>query len=150
MPTIYTIGHSNKPIEQFIELLANAGVKTLVDVRSKPASRWSPQFNRANMAHELPLAEIKYEWRGNNLGGFGGNVFQDESLNELTERVFAGESIAVCCSEQSHKDCHRKSMLEPEFTRRGLDVEHLQWKGLSPVIVKATALPDAPDTEPLF
>jgi len=49
-PVIYTIGHSTRPQEGFIDLLRHYGITTLVDIRSMPRSRHNPQFNRKEHA----------------------------------------------------------------------------------------------------
>ena len=58
---LFTIGHSRHPFDKFVSLLQASGVKTLVDVRSKPFSRFSPQFNRGYLERELPMHEIEYQ-----------------------------------------------------------------------------------------
>lgn len=125
--TIWTIGHSNKPVDWLIELLKTDEVAVLVDVRSRPYSRFNPQFNTKALERSVVDAGIGYEWRGRNLGGLDGNVDFEATLDDYTRRAEAGERVAVMCSEGSHLQCHRYSMLTPEFTRRGLDVVHIQW-----------------------
>jgi uncharacterized protein (DUF488 family) len=75
---ILTIGHSNLPIERFIELLQDNGLDVLVDVRSTPYSRYNPQFtcacatgagNRESLATSLVEAGIEYTFAGEYLGG---------------------------------------------------------------------------------
>ena len=53
MKPIKTIGHSNHPIERFVELLKAGGVERLVDVRSVPGSRRFPQFGRERLKQSL-------------------------------------------------------------------------------------------------
>ena len=69
MKPIKTIGHSNHPIERFVELLKAGGVERLVDVRSMPWSRRFPQFGRERLAKSLAEAGIAYAWEGEALGG---------------------------------------------------------------------------------
>lgn len=57
---LLTIGHSNHSLEAFIALLEANGVLALVDVRSTPASRYNPHFNRANLERVLPARGIEY------------------------------------------------------------------------------------------
>ena len=45
--TIYSIGHGNKKIEDFIGELKSFKIQFLLDIRSKPYSKWNPQFNQA-------------------------------------------------------------------------------------------------------
>ena len=69
MTRIYTIGHGNRPIEEFRGLLKEAGIECLVDVRAQPASRRHPQFERATLEQSLQAAAIRYLWEGKALGG---------------------------------------------------------------------------------
>src|SRR5437868_5544033 len=66
---LFTIGHSNHSLEELIQLLENNGVMLLVDVRSTPMSRYNPQFNRENLAVDLPQRGIQYAFAGKYLGG---------------------------------------------------------------------------------
>ena len=68
-PLIRTIGHSNHPIERFIELLKAGGVDLVIDVRSIPWSRRFPQFGRERLAATLGQAGIGYAHEGAALGG---------------------------------------------------------------------------------
>ena len=54
MARFYTIGHSNRPLDEFIRLLQEAGVNLLIDVRTIPKSRHNPQFNADPLEHALP------------------------------------------------------------------------------------------------
>ena len=49
--TIYSIGHSNQPMEAFLELLNRHGIQTLIDIRSHPYSRYVPHFNGPELAN---------------------------------------------------------------------------------------------------
>src|SRR5258708_10922052 len=69
MQTIKTIGHSNHPIERFVDLLKAGGVALLVDVRSMPYSRRFPQFGKERLARSLAAAGIGYVHEGAALGG---------------------------------------------------------------------------------
>jgi len=78
---VLTIGHSAHPPERFIALLRGADVTAVADVRSAPYSRYSPQFNQAQLRDELGRAGIAYVFLGRELGGrpaerefFGGGV----------------------------------------------------------------------------
>ena len=65
---IYTIGHSNHAIGQFIELLKQHDIEALVDVRRFPSSRRLPHFNRPELATALQEHGIEYLWL-KSLGG---------------------------------------------------------------------------------
>jgi uncharacterized protein (DUF488 family) len=57
---LYTIGHSNHPIEQLMQLLKAQGIAVLVDVRSTPYSRHNPQFYKDNLQQVLLKYDIEY------------------------------------------------------------------------------------------
>jgi uncharacterized protein (DUF488 family) len=59
-PPFFTIGHSTRSLAELIELLRDAGVKVLVDVRTIPRSRTNPQFNGETLPEELALFGIEY------------------------------------------------------------------------------------------
>ncbi|KAI2739166.1 hypothetical protein DTO013F2_9441 [Penicillium roqueforti] len=70
-PTVFTIGHGTRSLQELINILQSANVRKLVDVRSIPRSRTNPQFNREQLLKsvELQAAQIRYSWFGSNLGG---------------------------------------------------------------------------------
>ncbi|MDT3775997.1 DUF488 domain-containing protein [Nitrospira sp. MA-1] len=59
-PELWTIGHSTRPIEEFIGLLKTDGIQLLVDVRTIPFSRRNPQFHQEALAQSLREAGIQY------------------------------------------------------------------------------------------
>lgn len=61
-PSIFTIGHSNHPLEQFLALLAQHEVEALADIRRFPGSRKHPHFNRDNLAAALQKTGVEYRW----------------------------------------------------------------------------------------
>lgn len=122
---VFTIGHSNVSIEVFLELLKSASVQTVIDCRSKPNSRWR-QFCHSALARHLVYADIFYEWRGNNIGGLGGNVEYQATLTEIADRA-TRERIAIMCSEGKPEQCHRGTDLTPELEKRSVSVEHLRY-----------------------
>lgn len=128
---IYTIGHSTKGIEEFIEKVKEYGITKVVDVRSIPYSRWSPQFNRESLSNSLDVANIRYLFRGNNLGGIKENTLIDETLNEIVE-LSKTEIIVLMCSEKDYKKCHRYLEITPALQRLSADVENIIWDSNSP------------------
>ena len=59
---MFTIGHSTLPIETFLAILRENGVRTLADIRTVPKSRHNPQFTQENLARSLDDAGIEYGW----------------------------------------------------------------------------------------
>ena len=56
----FTIGHATRPLATFVELLNEAGVQLVVDVRTAPRSRTNPQFDRETLAESLATFGIEY------------------------------------------------------------------------------------------
>jgi uncharacterized protein (DUF488 family) len=123
---IKTIGHSNHPIEKFVDLLQKGGVDELVDVRSMPFSRCFPHFSRERLEKSLADAGIAYLWEGEALGGkprAAPSEFK-KGIDRVLER--AGErSIALMCAEKEPLDCHRVHLVARRLAERGADIVHL-------------------------
>jgi uncharacterized protein (DUF488 family) len=121
---IFSIGHSNLPLVNFCIKLVNYKINTLVDVRTKPYSRWNPQFNRKSLEHHLNLLEISYVWKGQNLGGLDINIDFGKSVKWL-----AGQSktkkVVILCSEKDYRKCHRHLLIEPELLKYDVKVKHI-------------------------
>src|SRR5215213_3274521 len=60
MPTIFTVGHSTRPAEEFLEILRAHGIAAIADVRLIPKSRRYPHFNSEQMQEWLPKSGIEY------------------------------------------------------------------------------------------
>jgi uncharacterized protein (DUF488 family) len=88
--TMYTIGHSTRSAEEFVGLLAGAGVKLVADVRAFPSSRRHPQFNRGALAAWLGTAGIEYR----HMPGLGGRrtPVPGSPNGGWTERAFRGHA----------------------------------------------------------
>lgn len=133
-PIIKTIGHSNHPIERFIDLLQASGVNVLVDVRSMPWSRRFPQFGKDRLAKTLTEAGIAYVHEGAALGGkpeAGGSYDDLAARLDFTEalgRVTAWADRAVLClmcAEKEPLDCHRTVLVSRRLAERGAAIDHL-------------------------
>lgn len=141
MTTLWTIGHSNHPIGPFTGLLQAAAIATLVDVRSRPASRFCPQFNRLALSEALAAAGIGYRWLGAALGGkpsdpalmrgplpdyprMAATAEFSNAINDLIEIAEAGPA-AIMCAEKNPLDCHRTHLITPALAARGVEVIHL-------------------------
>lgn len=141
----YTVGHSTRTLEELVEILREAGVRELVDVRTVPRSRRHPQFDRDALARELPGSGLSYHHE-KALGGFrrprpespnGGwdnDAFQgyadhmaDPDFADGLERVEAlarKRPTAVMCAEAQWWRCHRR-LIADALTVRGWRVLHL-------------------------
>ena len=128
---IRTVGHSNHPIERFLALLRHAGVKLLIDVRSKPWSRRFPQFGRERLVKSLAEAGIDYTWEGKALGGLGdayNAVASRPAFKDALDRVIdrsRDTSLCLMCAEKEPLDCHRTVLVSRRLAERGQAIEHL-------------------------
>jgi uncharacterized protein (DUF488 family) len=142
--TVFSIGHSDHAIDDFVALLKQHGIDALVDVRSQPYSRWVPQFNREALAEAIEAAGLRYVWLGDMLGGRP----QDQSLydgedarpdydrmrkradyqagiEQLLELAGHAAAAAIMCSEGDYRHCHRTLLITPTLLDRETRVVHI-------------------------
>jgi uncharacterized protein (DUF488 family) len=132
MKPIKTIGHSNHPIERFVDLLKAGGVETLVDVRSTPYSRRFPQFGRERLTKTLADSGIDYLFAGAALGGKSGTSYdasaaRPEFRDTLGALIVRADTRTLClmCAEKEPLDCHRTVLVSRRLSERGVTIEHL-------------------------
>jgi len=141
--TIYTIGHSNHDIEYFVELLVVFGVNCIIDVRSVPASAYSPHFNKEPLSAYLKRRNIIYLHFGHELGARhtepdvlddDGKVSFDKvrqtpfflsGIQRLMDGLGKGYVISLMCSEAEPFDCHRFALISYYLVRNGFTVCHI-------------------------
>jgi uncharacterized protein (DUF488 family) len=143
--TIFTIGHSTRPLEEFIGMLRAHGVQRVVDVRSIPKSRHNPQFNRETLARSLRAARIGYVhlkklgglrrakpdsknlgWHNASFQGFADYMQTEDfhvGLGRL-EKLAATKPTAIMCAEAVPWRCHR-SLIADALVVRKLPVEDI-------------------------
>ena len=143
---IYSIGHSNHPIEKFLHLLEQNRIEVLVDVRSTPASRFAPQFGHARLRTALTGAGRDYVFLGKELGGRpeGAQYYADEGHVLYGRRaqapdfvagierlagVAAGRRVAMLCAEENPESCHRRLLVTRALAGRGIAVDHIRGDG---------------------
>jgi uncharacterized protein (DUF488 family) len=140
-----TIGHSNRPLAEFLEMLQAHQVELLVDVRTMPRSRYNPQFNRDALPHSLAAVGIAYEhmpelgglrharpdsantgWRNLSFRGYADymqTAAYAGALQVLQERD-AERTVAIMCAESVPWRCHR-SLIADALVARGVAVGHI-------------------------
>lgn len=128
MRAIFTVGHSTRAIEEFVELLRANGVELLIDIRTVPRSRRNPQFNREALPEPLARAEIGYlhmpelgglrhprpdsrngAWRNDSFRGYADYMQTPEfaaAIEKLIE-LGSGKQAAIMCAEAVPWRCHR-------------------------------------------
>jgi len=141
--TVFTIGHSTRTLEEFIELLQIYGVTILVDVRTVPRSRHNPQFNKETLPNVLRPARyihmpeigglrhpkrdsINLALQNSGFRGYADYMQTQEFTDGLLKLVaLARENcVAVMCTEALPWRCHR-SLLSDSLVARHVRVLHI-------------------------
>ncbi len=142
---IHTVGHSTRPIEEFVRILKAHGIAQLVDVRTIPKSRHNPQFNRETLSVSLKAAGIEYHhlpglgglrraqpdsintaWRNASFRGYA-DYMQTEAFGKNLEQLIEladGKPTAIMCAEAVPWRCHR-SLVADALVARGIAVTEI-------------------------
>jgi uncharacterized protein (DUF488 family) len=147
MMRIYSVGHSNRSLQEFISILSHYAVLTVIDVRSHPHSLANPHFNKEVLEYELPRSSIQYCWMGEGLGGFRPQMpndspnsawkvksfknYADYALTDAFSDALAElaalatkQSTAVMCAEILWTRCHRR-IIADHLLALGWEVVHI-------------------------
>lgn len=138
---IYTIGHSNHTLEEFLKLLETHAIDCVVDVRSKPYSRFRPHFNKKSLLLSLEQQKIEYIFLGDKLGGRPTNPVFYENNSIKYDRLAKNDDflkglkivldrtkqckVVLLCAEKEPLNCHRAILISRQLTIRGVEVEHI-------------------------
>jgi uncharacterized protein (DUF488 family) len=144
--TLFTVGHSNHPLDRFVALLKQHRIDALVDIRRFPSSRRLPHFNRPSLAEALGKQSIRYHWL-ESLGGHRQDGLTDSpnlGLDDPAFRNYADYMLgdefraglaqlldlartnrtAIMCAEGSFRDCHRRLVCDQLLTL-GVGIRHV-------------------------
>ncbi len=158
----YTIGHSTRPLEEFVEILRHGAADLVVDVRAIPRSRTNPLYNRDALPRNLAPFQIGYEhiaelggrrskaagvpddvnafWRNRSFHNYADYALSDAfeaGLSRLTE-LGKTRRCAIMCSEAVWWRCHRR-IIADYLLHRGETVFHL----MGPAQIQAASLTPA-------
>ena len=144
-PTLWTVGHSTRPIAEFTDVLRAHEIRLLVDVRTIPRSRHNPQFNEDRLAESLKKAglgslhmpalgglrkarkdSINDGWRNASFRGYA-DYMQTDKFQRALEELMAdgtGTRTAIMCAEAVPWRCHR-SLIADALVTRGWDMRHI-------------------------
>ncbi|HEX4069049.1 MAG TPA: DUF488 domain-containing protein [Candidatus Babeliales bacterium] len=142
---VFTIGHSTRSIEEFIEILKHYHITELVDIRTIPKSRHNPQFNEHELAHVLRNHHIGYRhqknlgglrhthkdsintgWENLSFRGYADYMQTDEfheGLQTLMD-IAHEKTVVIMCAEAVPWRCHR-SLVGDALLVHGFDVENI-------------------------
>lgn len=146
---VYTIGHSTRSAEEFVELLRAHGVRRLLDVRTVPRSRHNPQFNRDTLGPFLRNRRIAYRhvaalgglrkarkdsvnagWRNASFRGYADYMQTQDFADALAQLVawVKERPTAIMCAEAVPWRCHR-SLIADALIVRGFEVRDIMTPG---------------------
>ncbi len=143
---IFTVGHSNQPVEDFIDLLIDKNIEVLVDIRSSPFSRYAAQFDKKALEASIKAAGLMYLFLGKELGGRPQPVEYYDVEGHVNYRLVAESApfvegiarlekgvkdykVALMCSEENPVDCHRRLLVGRVLVANGLEVIHIRGGG---------------------
>lgn len=143
--TIFTIGHSTRSIEQFIEILKHYKITHVIDIRTIPKSQHNPQFNQETLAKSLKKTHIHYThieklgglrharadsintaWHNLSFRGFA-DYMQTDEFNDGLEKLIElanNDQVVIMCAEALPWRCHR-SLIGDALLARGIQVKDI-------------------------
>jgi uncharacterized protein (DUF488 family) len=144
--TLWTIGHSNHPLEVLLALLGQHRVEVVADVRSSPYSAYASQFNREALRPPLQKRAIQYLFLGDLLGGRTederfyddeGHMLYDQmaqspGFKQGIRRLLDGVAkfrVAILCGEEDPTDCHRRRLVGRVMQQHGVRLMHIRGDG---------------------
>ena len=144
-PGLFSIGHSNMQMEEFVDLLGSHQIAVLADVRSAPYSSYSPWFGKRDLKGRLTKAGIRYVFMGKELGGrpegeeyyyqhrsekrvhydkvAETQLFQDGL--EVLWKMAGSARTAMMCSEEEPGECHRYKLITWQLYEQSRQVTHI-------------------------
>jgi len=150
LASLYTIGHSTRSVDELIEVLQAHSIQTLVDIRSYPASRRLPHFNRESLEKTLPAAGIRYVWmkalggrrrkirgdsphvalRSASFRNYADYMLTDDFQRAIADLIALAEQsrTAYMCAERVYFHCHRM-MVSDWLVAHGHKVLHIEGMG---------------------
>jgi uncharacterized protein (DUF488 family) len=149
MNTIFTIGHSTRPEDDFFSLLKENSIELLADVRRYPGSKRFPHFNRKELEESCSQKGIKYfhfeklggrrtpladskntAWRNSAFRGYADYQETEDYLESIDELIELARNnvTAYMCSEVLWWKCHR-ALISDDLKKRGWKVIHILGKG---------------------
>jgi uncharacterized protein (DUF488 family) len=143
--SVYTIGHSTRTLDEFVQLLKTYRVSIVVDVRTIPRSRHNPQFNKEPLPESLKAYAIRYihmpelgglrrssvdsvnlSWENKSFRGYADYMQTKEFADNLLGLISLAQldTVAVMCAEAVPWRCHR-SLIADALAARNIRVRHI-------------------------
>ena len=139
---IYTIGYGAREVDDLIAALQTHGIAYLLDVRSRPYSRYKPDFTKEALAAHLTAAGIRYVFMGDALGGqpqdescytdgkvdydkVAARPFYHDGIERLQDAYRQQLPVVLMCSEGKPEQCHRSKLIANTLSERHIPVLHI-------------------------
>ncbi len=138
---MYTVGHSNLDLDEFLKLIEKHQVQAIADVRSFPYSQRYPQYNKENLKKTLKDHSIEYVFLGEELGARSDDPLCYEDDLAVYEKIAdtklfkqgierlekGGAKFNVCmmCAEKEPLDCHRAILVSRHVNENKFDINHI-------------------------
>jgi uncharacterized protein (DUF488 family) len=146
-PAIFTVGYGAREIDDFIAILRANGIEYLLDVRSRPYSRYKPAFSKQALSTRLEMENIRYVFMGDTLGGqpedpacytADGKIdyslvtaqpFYQQGIARLQKAWQQQRRVALMCSEGRPEHCHRSLLIGRTLQAAAVPVAHIDENG---------------------
>ena len=149
---LFTVGHSNQSIEEFFQLLESQRIDSILDVRSTPYSKYTPQFNEEQLKTWLKTHGVLYVPFGKHFGARRSDCLKEtefvkkgikeikpqvnfelgvtipdflSGVERLNKALDQNRRVSLMCSEADPLGCHRFSFISRYFYELGWDVQHI-------------------------
>lgn len=144
--SLYTIGHGNRRVADFLNVLKEFNIQYVIDVRSQPYSKFNPQFNQNELKRYLETNGVYYVFMGDTLGGrptdpscydLEGKVdyekvktkeFFKMGIERLKTAYAKSIPIAIMCSESKPGECHRSKLIGRVLINENISIVHIDEK----------------------
>ncbi|MDX6719720.1 MAG: hypothetical protein QOJ63_1974 [Solirubrobacteraceae bacterium] len=141
-PVVWTVGHSNRALDEFAESVLGEQIEFLVDVRSFPYSRFAPHFNREELDAAMSQLGVRYIFLG---GALGGRPEREEHYDAQGHALYGPMSkepefvaaiggllegarehrLALLCSCGDPVNCHRRLLVGKVLCDQGVELRHI-------------------------
>lgn len=150
--TLYTVGHSNQSQDELLDLIKSQSIDCIIDVRSMPYSKYTPQFNSEVIKSFLNKNGILYAHFGDEFGARRSDCLKEtiftkkgksetkpqvnfelgvktdnflKGVDRIKKALSQGRNVSLMCSEADPLGCHRFSFLSKYFYELGWNVLHI-------------------------
>ncbi len=146
LKALFSIGHSNHSLEKFLGLLTMHEIDVVVDVRSKPYTRYATHFSAPHIQKFIGDAGLKYLFFGKEMGGkpdrqdyydeqgridytkIAASCFFRSGITRLKKGLLTYR-VALMCGEENPAGCHRRHLIARVASEDGITVQHIRGDG---------------------